>query len=1487
VVTEYYPGTLASGASTYYSFTASGNLSSYTSYDLKVWCSLSGDTVGANDTLFSLVQHLPANYCLSSATYGSSGSDIGNVTFSNLNNGIPTPTNNNVTAINAYTDFTSSVPPVQLATGQLYPLTVKKINKGNTNSFSVIKVFIDYNRSGTYEEATETVLNVATNPGTYQVSSNITIPQWVNPGQAQMRVVLQETTNQSYVHPCGSYSYGETEDYMVYLYNVFPVDAGIEQIISPASTVPQASSQSVSVSIRNYGLDTLTSLTITYQHNNNAPVVQSWTGTLLPSASTIVLLSNPLTVAPFSNTLCVSTSVPGDVNFINDQICKTFNGELLQDAIAVAIIDSFNTACDVGMEEITLRIKNVGLDTISGGLTGSYYIVGQTNVVTETINATIPPDSSYNYTFNQDVDLTAYTQDTIWKLVAYFTLVGDIENELDTAYASVESLYSPPEPLVSNVSIPYATAATLSASSSDSIFWYESQNAQQEIGSGPTYTTPILYGRKVYWVEAQADVVADAVSIGTGTSSQNYIPFFYNYDYGWSAMIYTAAELGIDGKIDTIGFYVTTSHNNYTHVDQKLYLGHTTTSTFPDGAYPGTTGLTLVWDDDLVINGPGWLRIPFQQSFDYNGTDNLLILWENREGTYLGNPTIQFAASNTSVNRAKYKYQDGSFPTSSGTLTANRPNIILYGRGVGCPGPRVPDTVFISSNIPLVDGSLIGVASPISSSSFGHSETVTVSIQNYGTQAIGNFPISLQVNNGNVVTETIGNSIGPDSVMDYSFTFGVNMLNYGNYDFKVWLDIPYDSFPANDTLAFHIIHPIPEYCPSFATNPSVYEDIGNVSLGTLNNGDTTPVIQNPNAIQGYTDFTQSVVPPILFQNKAYALSVAATSSATINPLPTYVRGYFDLNRDGILDPVSERLFSETISDTSRVATASVSIPDTSAYGTMLMRVVLDRLTSAPPCGSYSYGETEDYLVEVWPSAIVPPYSCITRDQTGNVLVSWDTVPSQAATFLHYKLLYRELPSGSFILLDSISTASVLSFTHIGSPAGTALEYKLECWFNRDDYVFSVPAFDTVVPYIAGDVLKCVGDTVTVWLGGGYDALDTIVWDFGTANVLSGIGFGPYKLSYPSAGSFQILATLQQACGTSYLRTDVAVYPQPQLQVTGPHYFCPDVPLILVASGGTNYLWNNGSTSDTLILSGLTMPTLLSVTVSEPGGCFEAKNIFIRPIETFQNSEICIVSTEQTQDNTIQWFPVPGKDTKAYNVYFADAALQNQWNLLGQWPFDASGLITDSLHHSPAYQLQYAIQVVDSCDSLSVLSPEVGPLYLSGELVGGVVNLEWENYIGPVPTSEVIIYRKEGSGSYSIIDTVSMFDQTYSDVAPPQGMVYYYLEIEGFNCPFSGSPSKASNSNVVVVNTVGLPENGIPGLEVFLVQKGPALLIRWNENIPKTMNLTIFDALGRISRRSSLPHLSSQYIDLASLIPGVYSYQLTLGDGRMISGKLIR
>lgn len=42
-------------------------------------------------------------------------------------------------------------------------------------------------------------------------------------------------------------------------------------------------------------------------------------------------------------------------------------------------------------------------------------------------------------------------------------------------------------------------------------------------------------------------LAADVYTIGDGTSTQNYVPFYGLYDYGWSKVIYTAAELSAAG----------------------------------------------------------------------------------------------------------------------------------------------------------------------------------------------------------------------------------------------------------------------------------------------------------------------------------------------------------------------------------------------------------------------------------------------------------------------------------------------------------------------------------------------------------------------------------------------------------------------------------------------------------------------------------------------------------------------------------------------------------------------------------------------------------------------------------------------------------------------------------------------------------------------------------------------------------------------------
>jgi hypothetical protein len=126
-------------------------------------------------------------------------------------------------------------------------------------------------------------------------------------------------------------------------------------------------------------------------------------------------------------------------------------------------------------------------------------------------------------------------------------------------------------------------------------------------------------------------LAADVYTIGTGTSTQSYIPFYGLYDYGWTKTIYTATELtavGLtNGPIDGIGYEVGNSPTNYVAVDQRGFIRHTT-ATELDNTYPDNTQNQSVFQGDYTWNGPGWHHIMINQPFVWNGTDNIEILWE-------------------------------------------------------------------------------------------------------------------------------------------------------------------------------------------------------------------------------------------------------------------------------------------------------------------------------------------------------------------------------------------------------------------------------------------------------------------------------------------------------------------------------------------------------------------------------------------------------------------------------------------------------------------------------------------------------------------------------------------------------------------------------------------------------------------------------------------------------------------------------------------
>jgi len=201
---------------------------------------------------------------------------------------------------------------------------------------------------------------------------------------------------------------------------------------------------------------------------------------------------------------------------------------------------------------------------------------------------------------------------------------------------------------------------------------------------------------------------ADNYTIGTGTSSTSYSPFYGLYDYGWNKIIYTAAEINTAGltgpaSIQGLGFYAYNTPANYVMLDQKVYVRHTALSSYGTATdetgtgYPASAGFTQVFNADVVYNGLGWYYLMFTTPFAWNGTSNLEIFYENWDGDYYsGYPTHTYTATG-STYMTVYKYADNAYPTTVGTRTYNRPNMRIVTSPVDAA--PTPNLVFPANGV--------------------------------------------------------------------------------------------------------------------------------------------------------------------------------------------------------------------------------------------------------------------------------------------------------------------------------------------------------------------------------------------------------------------------------------------------------------------------------------------------------------------------------------------------------------------------------------------------------------------------------------------------------------------------------------------------------------------------------------------------------------------------------------------------------------------
>jgi subtilisin-like proprotein convertase family protein len=165
-------------------------------------------------------------YCPSTAT-NSADEDIFRVTLGTLNNvsTCATLAPGPGSLINRYSNYqsgTGAPTPPSIAAGETLPLQVQ-IGTCGGNFTNSVAVFIDYNQDGTYQATERAYVSATGTTGPHVEGGNITIPGNAVVGLTGMRVVNVETGAPLSINACGTYTWGETEDYLVNITPCIPL----------------------------------------------------------------------------------------------------------------------------------------------------------------------------------------------------------------------------------------------------------------------------------------------------------------------------------------------------------------------------------------------------------------------------------------------------------------------------------------------------------------------------------------------------------------------------------------------------------------------------------------------------------------------------------------------------------------------------------------------------------------------------------------------------------------------------------------------------------------------------------------------------------------------------------------------------------------------------------------------------------------------------------------------------------------------------------------------------------------------------------------------------------------------------------------------------------------------------------------------------------------------------------------------------------------
>lgn len=264
------------------------------------------------------------------------------------------------------------------------------------------------------------------------------------------------------------------------------------------------------------------------------------------------------------------------------------------------------------------------------------------------------------------------------------------------------------------------------------------------------------------------------------------------------------------------------------------------------------------------------------------------------------------------------------------------------------------------------DLSLAGIIAPETDMALSSNEEVTIKILNNGVKPQKDFQVSYIIDNGTPVVETVNQTVPPFEFIEYTFNTRADFSIRNNlYILEASVMLDGDEAPGNNSFTKEIL--TNPYCSISFGTPDEY--IKNVNIGDIDN------------TSGWTPFSDYSMQstPLAFGTSEHIV-VTTGSSWSSDQLGIYI----DWNDDGV--------FNEEMIETERTSyvffgdatyEADIEAPYPNIDGPKKMRIVLLYGGEPQPCGVFSYGEAEDYTLEVVYSVVENDVAAVDIDLEQN------------------------------------------------------------------------------------------------------------------------------------------------------------------------------------------------------------------------------------------------------------------------------------------------------------------------------------------------------------------------------------------------------------------------------------------------------------------------------------------------------------------------